>query len=113
MGTVQFPLEDGREIIFAGGVMIEIAWSQGKGHITVTVGDNWELTTQLSSGDQFAARRKEVLRSAAERVSISLIECGNGCHATLLAALKAGQNRFEAMENYRNCIARCYGVGPE
>lgn len=113
MGTVQFPLQDGHEIIFVGGVMIEIAWSGGKGYLTITIGDNWDLTTQRLPGDQFAARRKEALRSAAERVRISLVECGNECHTALVAALKAGQNRFEAMENYRDCIRRCYGVGPE
>ena len=113
MGTVQFPLENGHEIIFVGGVMIDFSWSEGKGTITITIGDNWEVATERLSGNEFAARRTKVLRSAAEKINISGVECGNACQTALLAALKAGQNRFQALENYRNCIRACYGVGPE
>jgi putative transposase len=40
--------------------------------------------------------------------SESIIECGAACEATFQAALRSGQNRFEALENYRNCIRAQY-----
>lgn len=113
MSSAVFSLENGHEIIFAGGVMIEFSWSEGRGVVTITIGDNWEASTQKLNGAEFATRRSEALRSAAERMSISGIECGSRCQAALVAALKAGQNRFQAMENYRNCIRACQGIGPE
>jgi hypothetical protein len=83
------------------------------GRVTITIGDNWEVNTQRLSEDDLAIRKTETLRSAAEKMNISDIECSIGCHAALLAAFKAGQNRFEALEHYRNCISACHGDGPE
>lgn len=110
---VGIPFTTGHETILVGGVLINFEYSlDGKGVITITIGDPWEVITKKLSPDEFAARKKEVLRSVANMTSASPIECGANCEATLKAALKSGQNRLEALENYRNCIRACHGVGP-
>ncbi len=111
---VSVPFTTGHQTVLVGGVLINFDYSlDGKGVITITTGDPWEVTTERLSPDEFAARKTEVLGSVASRTSISSVECGSQCEAALQAALKSGKNRFEALEQYHNCIRACYGVGPE
>jgi hypothetical protein len=112
------PGRTGHSSFFMGGAFVSFSYSlDGKGVITITHGDNWEVTTERLSPDELTARTTEVVRSMASRWSeggaSNLIECGTACEAGLQRALKSGENRLQALEQYRNCIRACYGVGPE
>ena len=114
---VSIPYTTGHQTILVGGTLINFQYSlDGKGVITITVGDPWEVITERLSPDEFATRKQEVVRSVANTQSVSprtaSIECGQGCEDAFQAALKRGDNRFQALENYRNCIRSCFGIGP-
>jgi hypothetical protein len=104
------PYTTGHQTLLVGGILIDFEYSlDGKGVITITIGDPWEVITEKLSPSEFAARKQDVLRSVAGMTSESIIECGVACEATFQAALRSGQNRFDG----RNCIRACDGVGPE
>jgi hypothetical protein len=96
------PYTTGHQTLLVGGVLIDFEYSlDRKGVITITIGDPWEVITKKLSPSEFAARKQDVLRSVANMTSESIIECRAACEATFQAALRSGQNRFEALENYR------------
>jgi hypothetical protein len=110
---VVIPYTTGHATLLIGGVLINFSHSlDGKGVITITVGDPWEVITEKLSSNELLVRRKEALRLAADGSSNSVIECGAECEAALQFAIKSGKNRLEALEDFRDCVRSCYGAGP-
>lgn len=110
---VSIPFRTGHQTIVVGGVaIIDFDYSlNGKGVITITIGDPWEVKTEKLPPDEFAARNTKVLRSVAED-SYGVIRCTEACTAAWAAALKSGENKAVAYENYVNCVRKCVGDPP-
>jgi hypothetical protein len=110
---VSIPFRTGHQTIVVGGVVIiDFDYSlDGKGVITITVGDPWEVQTEKLPPAEFAARNTKVVRSVAED-SYGEIRCIEACTAALVAALKSGEIRAVANEKYINCIRKCVGAPP-
>jgi hypothetical protein len=102
------PYETGHEVIMLSGVLVEFQYSlDGKGVVTITVGDNWEANVEKLSSGELAARKQKVLRSVPEFVSGGDINCVNGCNIKLDANLKGGMPWHEAQSKWHDCIAIC------
>lgn len=110
---VSIPFRTGHQIIVVGGVVIiDFDYSlDGKGEITITIGDPWEVKTEKLPPAEFAARHTKVLRSVADD-SYGEIRCTEACTAALVKALKSGENKAVAYENYINCVRNCVGAPP-
>jgi hypothetical protein len=109
----EVPFTTGHETVFVGGVMLTFSWSySGKGTVTITVGDPFDIITEKLSPAEFAVRKSEAL-AAKSRTAFSTILCGKSCEEKLTQALASGENRLSALEDYRNCVRACSGLAPE